>query len=130
MSEDRRKILDMLAKGQIDADAAERLLDVLAEPGPTVSGREEPLPRTPRYLRVQGHADDAKFDIRVPLALIRTGIKLEAMLPNSTSDELKERGVDLSQFSGMAADELVEALSELEVNVEGDGGKQVRIFCE
>ena len=30
----------------------------------------------------------------------------------------------------MAADELVEALSELEVNVEGDKGEQIQVHCE
>ena len=59
------------------------------------------------------------MDARIPLALLKTGIKLEAMLPNGTNDELKNHGVDLSQLSGMATDEMVEALAELEVDIEG-----------
>ena len=129
MNEDRRKILDMLAEGRIDADAAERLLDKL--PGTqAVIERGQLMPTSPRYLRVRGHADGAQFDARIPLALIRTGIKLEAMLPNDTAEEIKEHGIDLGQFTGMAADELVEALGELEVTVEGDKGEQIRVYCE
>ena len=130
MNEDRRKILDMLADGRIDADAAERLLDKLAGPQAVVPRSQQPMPASPRYLRVRGRADGAQFDARIPLALIRTGIKLEAMLPNDTAEELKEHGVDLGQFTGMAADELVEALGELDVSVEGDKGEQIRVYCE
>lgn len=131
MSQDRRKILDMLADGRIDADAAERLLGKLT--GLDTQGVPEQgqlMPRAPRYLRIQGHAEGGKFDIRLPLALIRTGIKLEAMLPNGTTDGLKEHGVDLGEFAGMAAAELVQALGELAINVDGDDGEQVRIYCE
>ena len=129
MNKDRRKVLDMLAEGRIDADAAERLLDKLAGTQ-AVAERGQLMPASARYLRVRGHADGAQFDARIPLALIRTGIKLEAMLPNDTAEELKEHGIDLGQFTGMAADELVEALGELEVNVEGDKGEQIRVYCE
>ena len=129
MNEDRRKILDMLAEGKIDTDAAERLLDKLVG-AQAVAERSQLMPTSPRYLRVRGHADGAQFDARIPLALIRTGIKLEAMLPNDTAEELREHGLDLGQFTGMAADELVEALGELEVTVEGDKGEQIRVHCE
>ncbi|MDE0419844.1 MAG: hypothetical protein OXK76_03015 [Gammaproteobacteria bacterium] len=129
MNEERRKILDMLAEGRIDAHAAERLLDKLAD-AHTVAERTELMPTSPRYLRVRGHADGAQFDARIPLALIRTGIKLEAMLPSDTAEDLKGHGIDLGQFAGMAADELVEALGELKVNVEGDKGEQIQVYCE
>lgn len=88
------------------------------------------VPASPRYLRVRGHAEGAQFDARIPLALIRTGIRPETMLPSDTAEELKERGIDLGQFAGMAADELVEALGELEVGVDGDKGEQIRVYCE
>ena len=128
MNEDRRKILDMLARGKIDADAAERLLDKLADS--RTAGRAELTPVAPRYLRIRGHAEGADFDIRIPLALIKTGIKLEAMLPDHTTEELKGHGVDFGTFSGMDPDELVAALGELAVSVDGDKGEQIRIHCE
>lgn len=129
MNEDRRKILQMLAEGIIDADAAERLLDKLAD-SRTDAAPTELMPVAPRFLRIYGHGDGAEFDIRIPLALIKTGIKLEAMLPDDTAEELKEHGVDFGRFSGMDADELVAALAELAVSVAGDKGEQIRIHCE
>lgn len=129
MNEDRRKILDMLAEGKIDADASERLLDRLADLR-TDAARTELMPVAPRFLRIQGHADGAEFDIRIPLALIKTGIKLEAMLPDQTAEEIREHGIDFAKFSGMDADELVAALAELAVSVDGDKGEQIRIHCE
>ncbi len=129
MNEDRRKILDMLAEGSIDADAAERLLDRLAG-AQDVAPQGQLMPAAPRYLRVRGHGGGGQFDARIPLALIRTGIKLEAMLPHATAAELKEHGIDLGQFAGAAADDLVEALGDLEVSVAGDEGEQIRVYCE
>ena len=143
MNEDRRKILDLLVEGRIDADGAERLLDKLSEgkpptpsppspPSPPGAPERHELPTraVPRYLRFQATAEEGNMDARIPLALIKTGIKLEAMLPDGANDELKNHGVDLGQLSGMAADEMVEALAELEVDIEGLKGERVRVFCE
>lgn len=140
MNEDRRKILDLLVEGRIDADGAERLLDKLSEgkpptpspPSPPGAPERHELPTraVPRHLRFQATAEESNMDARIPLALIKTGIKLEAMLPDGANDELKNHGVDLGQLSGMAADEMVEALAELEVDIEGLKGERVRVFCE
>jgi len=82
MNEERKQILDMLAAGKISAEDAERLLDKLGhgeasgtcetEYPPAASGEK---PKNPKYLRVHvDSADGDKVNIRVPLALIRTGI--------------------------------------------------------
>jgi len=135
MKEERKQILDMLAQGKITADDAERLLAKLesGDAGDTTSttSADGNQPTKPKYLRIHIDSTDGdKVNVRVPLALIRTGIKLAAVLPNGVNEKLGEKGVDLSKFSELDADELYESLRELQVNVDASDGDTVRVFCE
>jgi len=130
MNEERKKILEMLADGKISADDAERLLDKLG----VEDDRHEPSVHSgaarPKYLRVHVDGSDGdKVDVRIPLALIRTGIKLTAVMPSHVSEKLGEEGVDLSRLGELEGDELYEALQDLQVDVDSEDGK-VRVFCE
>ena len=137
MSQERRKIIEMLAEGKITPDDAERLLDKLGQnpdrDHAAASGEvaERPRAGTPKYLRVVVNStNNDHVNIRVPLALVRTGLKLSTMLPPHASEKLNEKGIDLSQLSELKGDELLEALRELTVDVKSGDGDTVRIFCE
>jgi hypothetical protein len=138
MSEETRKILEMLREGKLSVEEADRLLE-------TVSGdsagaaKAKPSTSDRRYLRVQveprpdsPHQD--KVNIRVPMKLIRAGIKLAAFLPGNAktqvSDALREKGIDadLSKLTAEDIEELVSNLDDLTVNVEGK--ETVRIYAE
>ncbi len=138
MSEERRKVLDMLTNGKITAEEADLLLDKLTQSNPDSQVRNPNLIKQddraghvlPKFLRVEVDSKDGEtVDIRVPLKLISTGIKLQAMMPRGASEKLESRGIDLGEFSKMDTDELIDALGELTVNVDGNGDK-VRIYCE
>jgi hypothetical protein len=137
MDEERKQILDMLAAGKISVEDAERLMDKLEagaraarEDTPSPSPSAEPFARL-KYLRVLVDGGDGdKVNIRVPLALIRTGVKLAAVLPTGVSEQLDEKGVDLGKLSELDADELADALRDLSVDVDADGGEKIRVFCE
>ncbi len=146
MTENRRQILDMLAQSKITVDEAERLLALLDPPAGAEPGNNEPgEDRKPqrKYLRVvvePGHQNGSeeaveRVNIRVPMALIRAGVKLAALIPseaaNMVDEKLKQRGITTNLGSLKAEDleELVEALSDLEVDVHG-GKEKVRIFVE
>ncbi len=138
MTNDRRKILEMLAEGKINADDADRLLakiqgdrkeDRSENPSGEAgrSSRQRPL----KYLRVLVNSEDGdNVNIRVPMGLVRTGLMLTTMIPVAASDELEKNGVDLSGLSSLDGEELVEALRELNVDVDSADGDTVRIFCE
>lgn len=137
MSEERRKILDMLAADQISVDDAHRLLDKVEPPPALAVAEDDSLARkAPRYLRIHIVDDDDKVELQIPLALIRTGIRLGAVVPDSAKGKLKKlkklkkEGFDVDQFFEMASEELVDSLAELEINVEGEDGERVRLFCE
>jgi hypothetical protein len=131
MSEERKKILEMLAAGKITAEEAERLIAALE----TAESRERhsAAPRSsvgkPRYLRVVVDDAEHKVNVRVPMKLIRAGIKLSALIPQQAVDLAKEEsGIDLSQLNPDNLDEIIENLDDFTVDI--DGEEKVRIFCE
>jgi len=143
MGEDRRSILQMLAQGKITADEAERLLAALERaPQGFASAGPEPAGRRPasRYLRVVVDTDDGdegptKVNIRVPMNLLRAGVRLSSVIPpaarGKVNEAMAEYGVpfDLNQLKPENLEELIEQLDELTVDVDQDRTK-VRIFCE
>jgi len=80
-------------------------------------------------VKVDG-AEGEKVNVRVPLALVRTGVKIAAILPDKVTHRLSAKGIDLGRLSELDADELTAALSELEVDVDSDNGEVVRVCCE
>lgn len=147
MNEDRTRILNMLAEGKITAEEAERLLDALdtragAAPAggsaePAIKGDPTPLIRAlPRFLYVKVVGDKGEnVDVKVPLALVRSGLKLTSLIPPQAMDqinaEMSQHGmsIDFSNLKPEDIEELVEALREMEINVTGDNGETVKVYC-
>ena len=126
MKEEMKQILDMLAAGKISAEDAERLIDKLGDDDTKRSTGSS----RPKYLRVHvDGADGDKVDVRIPLALIKTGIKFTAVMPDHVTEKLGEKGVDLSRLSELEGDELYDALQDLQVDVDSGEGT-VRVYCE
>ena len=143
MTEERRQILQMLAENKITADEAERLLDAvgreLPEPLPGAGPGSKPKPK---YLRVLVDYDDGtgtdtegRINVRVPLKLLRAGVRLTSLMPPGAiakaSEELDKAGypIDLAELKPQQLEDLVDALDELSVDVD-DPGSKIRIFCE
>jgi hypothetical protein len=140
VSEDRKRILAMLAEGKITADEAERLLDAMVRRPDLI---EQGPPRSngaPKYFRVEVNASDtgdgpAKVNVRIPMQLLRAGVRLSALIPPQARSEVNAamaRGgvpFDLSQIKPENLDELIDHLSEFTVDVDSDQAK-VRVYCE
>ena len=145
MSEDRSRILNMLAEGKINAEEAERLLDALGgnsgttagTSGPAITGDPGPLIEAlPKYLYVKVLAENGdNVDVKIPIALVRSGLKLTSLIPpqamDQINDSMSEHGmsVDFSNLKPEDIDELVEALREMEINVNSTNGDKVRVYC-
>src|SRR3974390_2180031 len=157
MNEKRRQILEMLAAGKITADEAERLLaalepDTTSAPGTTgasshsnCSKGASPGSRS-KYLRVlveapedmTGMKGQTTVNVRVPMQLLRAGVRLAALIPQQAHDQLDQalssHGVPLtlSQIKPENLEELIDHLEDLTVDVDGKDGNQtkVRVFCE
>lgn len=135
-NDSHKKILEMLSDGKITVEEATALLSKLQDTDTTyeeISETEsgEIRKRTPRYLRVVvDSANGDKVNVRVPMSLLKTGIKLSALLPGNAAEQMSSHGFDLSQLSNLDGDELIEALSDLTVDVESSNGDTVRVFTE
>jgi len=146
MSENQKKILEMLADKKISVDEAYRLLS-LVEPEKsteTASFRTvESGKPNPKYMRVVvqpdpeggSEASPERVNVRVPMALIRAGIKLTSVIPpgavNKANEAMREKGInlDLNKIKPDDLEQLVDALSDLEVDVQ-DGKAKVRVYME
>ncbi|HSV03064.1 MAG TPA: hypothetical protein VLI41_07635 [Phenylobacterium sp.] len=143
MNEDRRSILQMLADGQITADEAERLLAALERAEPPSPRRFAPggVNGAPKYLRVTVDSDEpgeggpTRINIRVPMSLLRAGVRLTSLIPPKARDqvnaELQKNGVpfDISQLRPENLEALIDQLNDLQVDVD-DSRSKVRVYCE
>lgn len=150
MSESQKKILQMLADGKVNVEDAQRLLDLTKSGGETESesGNGEQKTRSnPRFMhvvvepkegvsRVDGrHKHHGKVNVRVPLGLIRAGIKLATLIPSEAREHVdkafKEKGFsfDIKHLKEEDLEAMIDALRESEINVDTDY-ESVRINAE
>ncbi|MHA1152208.1 MAG: SHOCT-like domain-containing protein [Alphaproteobacteria bacterium] len=139
MSDETKRVLEMVAAGKITVDEGERLLGALG------AGRSAPLPSeadrpVPRFLKMEAGATDKDgkeegFRLRVPLDLLRAGIKMRALIPETKRDKvnekLREKGIegDVFEMSDDEIDTLIRSLGELEMEA-GDGDGGFRLYLE
>jgi len=138
MAENKKRILEMVAENKITVDEAIKLLELVDKPDTSSAPT-----KAPKYLRVvinpgtggRGEADVERVNVRVPLALIRAGVKLTSLVPTDVADKvdcaLREKGIDfnLRNLKEEDLEQLVEALSDLEVDIEAGRGK-VNVYTE
>jgi len=142
MSDNQKRILDMLAAGMITADEAQKLLTAIGS-GESETRASAGPKRDAKYLRVTilpnpeaaGEEDVKRVNVRVPLTLIRAGIKFSSLIPADASDQvneaLKEKGInfDVRNIKPEDLEELIMALHDLEVDVQ-DGKEKVHVYVE
>jgi hypothetical protein len=157
MSENKKKILEMLAKNKISADEAYRLLSTMDREegghdntghdnaGPEYMGNRNTEVKTkPRYLRVtvtpgENHLDPQHADrvnVRIPMSLVRAGIKLTALIPPEALDKannaLRDKGInfDVRTIKPEDIEELIDALGDMQIDVQSAKGDNVKVFVE
>jgi len=155
MSDDTRRILDLLAQGKITVEEADALLRAAREgAGPSTAradaggggGNGNDRPR-PKFLRVEVHkargaarwSGDAphgerQVAIRVPLAMVRAGIRLGAIIPGTgdrIQQAMREHGIDfdVSKLDSGEFESMLRDMGELNIDVD-NGRAQVRVTCE
>ena len=107
-------------------------------------GKTEPRAGAPKYLRVQVEAEDedggeelTKVNIRVPIMLLRAGVKLAGLIPQEArshvNDALREKGMafDINQLRPENLDELMDNLQDLSIDVDQKSPMvKVKVFYE
>lgn len=150
MSQERHRILQMLADGKLSVDEAAQLLDAAGGPvGPSAAGAiaaDAPQrgSRQVKYLRITvddpgdkaaGEGAD-RVDIRVPIKLLRAGIRLTSLMPGDVGERvnhaLSAKGVnlDVAKLAPKDLEELIDGLADMTIDVDGKGNEKVRIRCE
>jgi len=142
MTEERRRILEMLATGKINADEADRLLGALQGEQPAAAATATQQKPAPKYLRVMVDANEkdegpVHINVRVPIMLLRAGVRLASLIPPSAqgrvNEELHKNGVniDVSQIKPENLNEIIDHLSEFSVDIDQpQEGVKVKIFAE
>lgn len=145
MNEERKRILAMLAEGKLTADQADLLLDSLGPdeaapvPAPSSSANWPTGPSasgTPKFMYVKiRSASKDNVDVKVPLALLRAGLKLTSLIPPQAMTQINESmaesgmSIDFNNLKPEDIEEVIESLGEMEVNIDSADGDNVRVFC-
>jgi hypothetical protein len=94
MNEESRRILEMVAAGKISAEEAERLLDAVQRAGTGQDINQAANPetkKTPKFMYVKVvSANDDNVDVKVPLSLVRAGLRLTSLIPPQAMDHINE----------------------------------------
>jgi hypothetical protein len=162
MGESQKKILEMLAQNKISVEDAHRLLSAVGEEegghtGNKYTGQEtaggivNKVLSGHKYLRVtvtppeggtegEGnlfqHGNVGRVNVRIPMSLIRAGIKLTSLIPSDALDKansaLKEKGInfDVRNIKQEDLEELIDALGDMQIDVDGGKGEKVKVFVE
>jgi hypothetical protein len=142
MSDDTRRVLDLLAQGKITVDEADRLLKaVAAAPAAEAASEPGPTPR-PRWLRINiqkqsedRHGETKNVNVRVPISFVKGGMRLGALIAPFAGEKaiarLRERGydLDLTRLDAEAIETWLKDVDDLNVHID-NGKEQVRITCE
>lgn len=149
MSENQKKILQMLAEGKISVDEAQRLIALINDVGGDngVDNGAPGLKKQPRYLRVivepkpdavhhgfrnEGHK---KVNIRIPLSLMRAGMKFASLMPSETADHVdrafKDKGIsiDVKHIKDQDLQDIISALGDSVIDVDTEN-ELVKIYAE
>jgi hypothetical protein len=146
MSDERRRVLELLAQGKITVDEADRLMRAV-DPRRNDTAADAP-PAPPRWVRIQvikpakEGRESEDVNIRVPIAVVKGGMRLGAIIATfaggKAAQQMKDRGVDLdlskingdfSKMNGAEFDSFMKSLDDVNIEVD-DGRSQVRITCE
>jgi hypothetical protein len=133
MSEETRRVLEMLSQGKVSVLEAEQLLQAVKAPPPAEDKKVEP-----RYFRIlvnkpahEGKKAEA-VNIRVPITVVRGGLRLGALFPGMLGKKKIQLDngteLDLSKVTYTDLEAMIKDIGELTVDVDGDA--QVRIRCE
>ena len=135
MSEETRKVLEMLSSGKITVQEAEQLLQAVKVSPSEENGEKKADPKYFRIL-VNKPASDGKkaenVNIKVPISVVRGGLRLSSVVPGLLAKKKIQLDngteLDLSKIHYADLEAMIKDIGELTVDVDGDA--HVRIRCE
>lgn len=125
MSEEKKRILDLVRDGKVSVDEGLRLLEALdnsTQDGMSPSGRLGGSYGRMLRIRVLDTSDNTRVNVNIPLALAKVAMKF---IPKDVSKQLEEEDIDLDQL--LAA--ITESTAGKIVDVDSEDAK-VKIYVE
>jgi hypothetical protein len=153
MGENQKKILQMLAEGKISVDEATRLLSLMTdEDGFSGPASSPALPKKNAkflYVKVEpkegyqkhgihwveGRHEAERVNVRIPVALVRAGMKLTALMPPEAAENinkaLKDKGMvfDIRNLKDEYIEQLIDALQDSHIDVDSDEAT-IKVYAE
>jgi hypothetical protein len=86
------------------------------------------------YVKVVSVKGD-NVHVKIPLSLVKAGLKLTSLIPQPARDQVnkamldKGMSFDLNNFKAEDLDELIEALREMEIDVDSKDGDKVHVYA-
>jgi hypothetical protein len=107
---------------------------------PTILEKNNQTNNIPKYLVVKveslGKTPPEKINIRIPLGLLKAGVKLATFIPSSLQEKinqnLKDKGVPFNMEmlqNQQSIDLFLETLKDFHVDIESEKDN-IKIFCE
>lgn len=140
MSQERDRVLDLLAAGKITAEEAGRLLDAMdARPAPAApesAAHKNGSGELAKFMYVKViSAKGDNVNVKIPLSLVRAGLKLTSLIPPQAMEQIdksmaeKGMAIDLKNLKPEDLEDLVESLREMEISVDSADGDNVRVYA-
>ncbi len=131
--QETRKILEMVARGKLSPEEAERLLSAL---------KEKDTHTPARFLKVRVYnrnKNKLKVKVDIPIAVLKLGTKIGAvfkgLIPEDFKDKMADKGISLEEFTPEMIDHILDEVAEkgkftiAEVTDE-EAGESVEVFIE
>jgi hypothetical protein len=86
------------------------------------------------YVKVVSQKGD-NVNVKIPLGLLKAGLKLTALIPKPATEQINkamaEKGMDfdINNLKPQDLEELVEAMREMEIEVDSNNGDTVRVYA-
>jgi hypothetical protein len=140
-NDDARRILELLANGKISVDDAGQLLRAVgartssAEASPTADDKGPKSASNWMRITIDKAPCDGRparqVNIRVPVALVKSGVRFGGMFPRMAGERLRARlrdqGIDIDRLDLSQLDSVLANLGETTID---DGRSHVRITYE
>lgn len=139
MSEEKKRILEMIQEGKITPAEGLELLNAFDESAHPVKPLNQGSKK--RFLRIKVYTDKAvKVNVNIPLALMKVASKFANMgmkyIPDEARQEMERKGIDLAQIdieeliSGIDQGILDEKLVDIDVDDPHEGKVRIEIYVE
>jgi uncharacterized protein YajQ (UPF0234 family) len=141
MSDERMRILNMLAEGKITPDDAEKLLKAMDANTRQTETMNKPLFESVKgkYLYVQVEPKEGKsserVSVKVPLALVKAGLNISKLIPKDAQEKvqssMQEKGIpfNISDMDTENLQEILDAMEQMSIDVDTDEST-VQVFCK